>query len=664
MNHFIFTNTQQCIGCHACEIACVMAHNDDQHVVSEALFHPRIRVVKIGEHHNVVTCHHCEQAPCVDSCPMGAITSQGGSVHVEQSLCIGCKSCEVSCPFGAFEVVLQSVDDGINAQAIKCDLCEGRDAGPACVEQCPSGALQLVDATQLAVMNNTRRQLAAIKSAQPWHRDQYDNALDESIEPESAKSKLAQIATTAPRQDPIKIPLAIRRTQFTELYQTFSTEQAQQQSERCLKCGDHSICEWQCPLHNHIPQWIELIKAGRVMEAVELSHQTNCMPEITGRICPQDRLCENQCTLKDSTGAVTIGNIERYIAEQAFASGWQPDLSSVVPTGYKVAIVGAGPAGLACADQLVRHGVKVCVFDRHPEIGGLLTFGIPAFKLDKSLLARRRDIFAQMGIEFQLNCEVGQDIAVSQLLEEYDAMFVGVGTYQPMQVKLPHNDAPGVFDALPYLIANTRFLMRLDELPEQPYIDLVHQQVVVLGGGDTAMDCVRTALRQDAKHVTCAYRRDEANMPGSKKEVQNAKEEGVEFEFNVQPISIELNQDGSVSGIQMLRTQLGEPGDDGRRRPEPIAGSEFVMPADAVIIAFGFLPHDLTWLAERHIDINTQGRIVASVQSHYPYQTSNPKIFAGGDAVRGADLVVTAMAEGRHAAAGLLSYLTQSHHTE
>ena len=354
---------------------------------------------------------------------------------------------------------------------------------------------------------------------------------------------------------------------------------------------------------------------------------------------------------------MTIGNIERYISDRALAKGWRPTMGHIASSGKRVAIIGAGPAGLACADILVRQGVEAVVFDRHPEIGGLLTFGIPSFKLDKSLMARRREIFSEMGIRFELNCEVGKDVMLSTLLDEFDAVFVGVGTYRSMKADLPNEDAPGVYDALPFLIANTKNVMGLPELDDEPYINTQGLNVVVLGGGDTAMDCVRTALRHGAQKVTCAYRRDEANMPGSKKEVKNAKEEGAEFEFNVQPVTLELDDKGRVSGIRFLRTQLGEPDSNGRRRPMPIAGSEFVMPADAVIMAFGFHPHGMPWLNAQGVEVDDWGRIRANVNSRFRYQTSNPKIFAGGDAVRGADLVVTAMAEGRHAAQGILEWL-------
>lgn len=650
MNRFIMVNGQECIGCRACEVACVMAHNGEQHVLSERHFHPRITVLTSATRNSPVTCHHCENAPCAQSCPNGAITQHSDSVQVNQQKCIGCKACVVACPFGTMDLLVTPLEnDRVKASAHKCDLCLERPQGPTCVENCPANVLTLATPAVLENLAKSRRERSARLDAQPWH--------SEAVQAERPQTKRQQRQNTPARGEPDKLSPDARARHFNEISLPFRPEQAHREASRCLKCGEHSICEWTCPLHNHIPQWIERVRAGDIVGAAELSHQTNCLPEITGRVCPQDRLCEGACTLRDASGAVTIGNIERYISDRALATGWMPDVSHVMPVGQRVAIIGAGPAGLACADVLVRSGVEVTVYDRHPEIGGLLTFGIPAFKLDKSLLARRREIFSAMGIRFELNCEVGKDVSMAQLQNDYDAVFLGVGTYRSMKAGIPHEDAPGVYDALPFLVANTRNVMGLEPVADAPFIDTQGLNVVVLGGGDTAMDCVRTALRHGAAKVTCAYRRDEANMPGSKKEVKNAKEEGAAFEFNVQPVELTLDADGKVNGIRMLRTALGEPDAQGRRRPVPVAGSEFVMPADAVIMAFGFTPHAMPWLQAQGVDTDDRGRIRASVESRYRYQTSNPQIFAGGDAVRGADLVVTAMAEGRHAAQGIMDWL-------
>lgn len=456
------------------------------------------------------------------------------------------------------------------------------------------------------------------------------------------------------RVDPRKKPISSRKKQFVEIYEPFSAKQVDSQSERCLDCGT-PYCEWKCPVHNYIPQWLKLANEGRIFEAADLSHQTNSLPEVCGRVCPQDRLCEGSCTLNEDFGAVTIGNIEKYITDKAFEMGWKPNMSGVEWTDKTVAIIGAGPAGLAAADVLVRNGVKPVVFDRYPEIGGLLTFGIPSFKLEKDVIKNRRKVFSEMGVEFKLNVEVGKDVELDTLLEDFDAVFLGVGTYKNIRANLKNEQAPGVYDALPFLISNTYQVMDLDS--SQAEISMTSKKVIVLGGGDTAMDCVRTSIRQGATDVTCAYRRDEENMPGSRREVKNAKEEGVKFEFNIQPLSIEVDKEGKVSGVKFIKTALGAPDEAGRRRPEPVQGSEHTLDADAVIMAFGFQPHSMSWLTPHDVELDDWGRIKAPLNQQYQFQTSNPKIFAGGDAVRGSDLVVTAIDEGRKAAEGILDFL-------
>ncbi|MEJ2361923.1 MAG: FAD-dependent oxidoreductase [Gammaproteobacteria bacterium] len=456
------------------------------------------------------------------------------------------------------------------------------------------------------------------------------------------------------RHDPDKTSVEVRIKEYREIYGEFDAARAAEQSDRCLGCGN-PYCEWKCPVHNYIPNWLKLISEGNIREAVEMSHATNSLPEITGRVCPQDRLCEGACTLNEGGfGAVTIGNVEKYISDTAFAEGWKPDMSGVQPTGKKVAVIGAGPAGLSCADVLVRNGVSVVVYDRHPEIGGLLTFGIPEFKLEKSIVKRRREIFEEMGIEFRLGTEVGKDVSFDAVIGEYDAVFMGMGTYKYMQAGIPGEDLPGVYPALDFLISNINHCHGYEKSADD-YIDMQGRHVVVLGGGDTAMDCNRTSIRQRAASVTCAYRRDEANMPGSRREVANAREEGVRFMFNRQPVAIVGSS--QVEGVKVVTTKLGAPDERGRRRPEVVAGSEEIIMADAVIIAFGFQPSPPQWLAPHKIETDDRGRIKAPEHGEYKFQTTNPKVFAGGDMVRGSDLVVTAIWEGREAADGILDFL-------
>jgi glutamate synthase (NADPH/NADH) small chain len=455
------------------------------------------------------------------------------------------------------------------------------------------------------------------------------------------------------RADPGKTPAFVRVNEFGEIYGDYGQQEAAEQSERCIECGN-PYCEWKCPVHNYIPNWLKLIAEGNLLEAVEMCHKTNSLPEVCGRICPQDRLCEGACTLNTGFGAVTIGSVEKYITDKAIEQGWSPDLSAVTDSGKRVAIVGAGPAGIACADVLARNGVSSVVFDRYPEIGGLLTFGIPPFKLEKEVITRRRKMFEDMGIEFRLNTEIGKDISFESLLDGYDSVFLGMGTYRYMKGDFPGEALTGVHEALPYLVANIH--EQIDFGAAKPeFIDFRDRRVVVLGGGDTAMDCVRTAIRQGASKVTCIYRRDRANMPGSMREVDNALEEGIEFLFNRQPL--EIVGDEAVEGIKLITTELGEADEQGRRRPQIVPGSEEVLPADVVVVAFGFRPSPAPWFTEHEIAIDDAGRVIALEHCDLPFQTSNPKVFAGGDMVRGSDLVVTAIYEGRQAAEGILDYL-------
>ncbi|MDJ0711529.1 MAG: FAD-dependent oxidoreductase [Woeseiaceae bacterium] len=456
-----------------------------------------------------------------------------------------------------------------------------------------------------------------------------------------------------PRKDPEKEDAEVRITHYAEIYGSYDGASAAAQAGRCLDCGN-PYCEWKCPVHNYIPNWLKLIEEGKLFEAAELSHQTNSLPEICGRVCPQDRLCEGACTLEDANGAVTIGSIEKYITDEAVAQGWRPDMSNVIDTGKCVGIVGAGPAGLAAADVLARNGIRSVVYDAYPEIGGLLTYGIPPFKLEKHVVTRRRELLEGMGVQFVLNTRIGEDKPFEELVDEYDAVFLGMGTYEYVRGGFPGEDLPGVVEALPYLVGNAYRELGHDE-GGAPYIDLEDKRVVVLGGGDTGMDCNRTAIRQGAASVTCAYRRDEENMPGSRREVANSKEEGVTFLFNRQPL--EILGDDHVTGVKVIETKMGAAGPDGRRRPEPIEGSETVLPADAVVIAFGFRPDPPEWFSDFEIDTLDSGRVLVKSMGAVPYQTSNPKVFAGGDMVRGSDLVVTAVHEGREAAKGIARYL-------
>ena len=456
------------------------------------------------------------------------------------------------------------------------------------------------------------------------------------------------------RYDPAKKSVNERKINFVEIYGEYNQSQASNQAHRCLDCGN-PYCEWKCPVHNYIPDWLKLVNEGNILEAADLCHSTNTLPEVCGRVCPQDRLCEGACTLNDGFGAVTIGSIEKYITEKAFEMGWKPDLSQRKWTNKKVAIVGSGPAGIACADVLTRSGIHSHVFDKNEEIGGLLTFGIPEFKLEKSVIKRRRKILEEMGIKFNLGVEIGKDIKFKNLYDKYDAVFLAMGTYTSLEGGFSGEKLPGVYKAIDYLISNTKKLLNMSS-GKSEHINFKGKNVVVLGGGDTAMDCNRTAIRQGAKSVTCLYRRDEVNMPGSRREVKNAKEEGVIFDFNVQPIDILGNN--KVEGVRIVQTELGEPDQNGRRVPIPISGSERIYNADVVIVAFGFRASPANWFEDFNINTRKNGLVIAEENQEYKFQTSNKKIFSGGDMVRGSDLVVTAIWEGREAGKSIIKYVS------
>ncbi|WP_196138365.1 glutamate synthase subunit beta [Aliikangiella sp. G2MR2-5] len=461
-----------------------------------------------------------------------------------------------------------------------------------------------------------------------------------------------------PRSENKKRDVCERKIDFKEIYIGKEEAELTTQAARCLDCGN-PYCEWRCPLHNYIPNWLEYVRTEKFEDAAALMHETNPLPEICGRVCPQDRLCEQACTLNTGFGAVNIGAIEKNISDRALKNNWRPDLSKRSMTDKKVAVVGAGPAGLGCAELLARNGVKPVVFDRYPEIGGLLTFGIPGFKLEKSVIRKRRKFLEDIGVEFQLNTEVGKDISEKQLKEDYDALFLGMGCYQSVTGKLPGADAQGVLKALDFLIGNVN-KQESYAMDEFPFQNLRDKKVVVLGGGDTAMDCVRSAIRQNCHSVTCIYRRDQEAMPGSPSEVKNAMEEGVNFEFNQQPLRI-IVESGKATGVEVARTRLVEKEGSDRMSFEVDQTDTSIIEADIVIMAFGFNPSPANWFNELGVTCDDRGLVKTTQPSTSNevgiQQTEAEGIFAGGDMVRGADLVVTAIAEGRQAAKEILEFL-------
>ena len=452
------------------------------------------------------------------------------------------------------------------------------------------------------------------------------------------------------RIDAKKRDVVERTKDFDEIYEVFKPTKGAEQSDRCIQCGD-PYCHNGCPLHNLIPQWLKAT-AGKDLEfAFDLSNETSPFPEVMGRICPHDRLCEGACTLNDGYGAITIGSVETYVSEEGFKKGFKPKFAQN-KVGKKVAIIGAGPAGLSAATFLLREGVDVEIFDKQSRAGGLLTYGIPGFKLDKHVVARRVKLLEEAGAVFHQNVEIGEDKTFDELTSDFDAVFIGVGAVKGRKSGLDGDDAPNAHLAMEFLVDIQK---KIFEEPREKKIEVKDKNVVVIGGGDTAMDCVRTSLREKAKSVKCLYRRDANNMPGSRKEYINAKEEGVDFEFYVSPKSLITNDKGEVIAVEMVKTKLGEADKSGRQRVEEIIGSEYKVDADVVIFALGFDNVEYPFFASNGIETDKWGGVLVNEN----YQTTQAGIYAGGDCHRGADLVVTAARDGRDAAKAMVKMLTK-----
>ena len=458
---------------------------------------------------------------------------------------------------------------------------------------------------------------------------------------------------TVERDMPEKRAAEARREDFDEIYAEYADEKAKEQSSRCSQCGV-PYCQTHCPLHNNIPDWLRLTAEGRLEEAYQVSQATNTFPEICGRICPQDRLCEGNCVIEQSGhGTVTIGAVEKYITDTAWEKGWVQPITPAQERTDSVGIIGAGPGGLAAADVLRRAGVQVTVYDRYDRGGGLLTYGIPGFKLEKDVVMRRMEQLEQGGVQFELNCDVGKDIQFEEIRNKHNAVLIATGVYKSRDLQGPGSGAKGIVKALDYLTASNRLCFG-DTVPEIDSGELSAEgkRVVVIGGGDTAMDCVRTAIRQGATSVKCLYRRDRENMPGSQREVQNAEEEGVEFLWLSAPKGFSGDP---VSAVKVQQMRLGQPDATGRQSPEPIEGAEHDEPADLVIKALGFEPEDLPTLwNQEELAVTRWGTIKADFTTG---QTSMPGVFAVGDIVRGASLVVWAIRDGRDSAAAILDHL-------
>ena len=458
-------------------------------------------------------------------------------------------------------------------------------------------------------------------------------------------NKMLQFVSTD-KAMPEKRTADARREDFDEIYKDFAKDKAAEQAARCSQCGV-PFCQVNCPLHNNIPDWLMLTAEDRLQEAYQVSSATNNFPEICGRICPQDRLCEGNCVIEKGFESVTIGAVEKYVTETAFENGWVQPVKPPVERDQSVGIIGAGPAGLAAAEQLRRKGYQVVVYDRYDRVGGLLIYGIPGFKLEKEIVERRAKLLADGGVQFQLNCAIGEDISFAELRAKHEAVLIATGVYKARDIQMPGVGMDGIVPALEYLTASNRKSLG-DAVPEFDggMLNAEGKNVVVIGGGDTAMDCVRTAIRQNAKSVTCMYRRDKANMPGSQREVQNAEEEGVNFQWLSAPQA--FLGETHVSAVRAQRIHLGQPDATGRQVPEMIPDSDYDVDADLVIKALGFDPEDLpTLFGETGLQVTRWGTVTINWKT---MMTDLPGVFAAGDIVRGASLVVWGVRDGRDAA--------------
>ncbi|AUQ72381.1 NAD(P)-dependent oxidoreductase [Phaeobacter inhibens] len=456
------------------------------------------------------------------------------------------------------------------------------------------------------------------------------------------------------RDMPNKRAAEDRREDFDEIYAEFAAAKAEEQASRCSQCGV-PYCQSHCPLHNNIPDWLRLTATGRLQEAYETSQATNTFPEICGRICPQDRLCEGNCVIEQSGhGTVTIGAVEKYITDTAWDKGWVQPIKPAHERSESVGIIGAGPGGLAAADMLRRAGVKVTIYDRYDRAGGLLTYGIPGFKLEKDVVMRRNQLLADGGVEFVMNCNVGQDISFDDIRAKHDAVIIATGVYKSRDLEMPGSGATGIVKAIDFLTVSNKASNFGDSIEEfdNGTLNADGKRVVVIGGGDTAMDCVRTSIRQGATSVKCLYRRDRANMPGSQRETQNAEEEGVVFEWLSAPKGF-TDDGGKVAGVMVQKMRLGQPDASGRQAPEVIEGADYIEPADLVIKALGFEPENLPTLWDQpELPVTRWGTVKAAFQTG---ATELDGVYAVGDIVRGASLVVWAIKDGRDCAEAILS---------